>query len=414
MSPDLLVRAEALLPRMMAATRLLVAEPSETPPSDTRAVADLAARLARDFGADAVIAHERESPVRNLVLRWCGGAAAPKLILSCHLDTYPVGDAAVWTRAPFGEEAEGRFYGRGSADMKGGIAASLGAMALLAETAPEIAAEIAVVLAGDEEAMGERGTGYLIEDFPDWAGASVIVPDVGAPRVIRLAEKGMLWLSLTARGRAAHSAHKHLGESAIETLIAALAQIRSLEALETPQDHPARVIAAEAEPFVTNAQGIGEEAALNRLTVNIGRIEGGLSPNLVAAEARAALDLRLPQGVSTAEVLERLAALLAPFGAALSLDIDRCYEPNMTAPEAPLVQAALQASSAVLGESALTNLRIGASDARLWRRAGFDAVVCGLTPFNLGGADENFRISELPQLTAILAQTALHLLDPEA
>jgi len=412
MIPDLVARAAALTPRMLDATRALVAEPSETPPSDTRAVADLAADLARDFGSDHVEWHERETPVRNVVLRWCGGRAAPRLILSCHLDTYPVGDAATWTRAPFGEQADGRFYGRGSADMKGGIAASLGAMELLAEAAPDVAAQIAVVLAGDEEAMGERGTGFMIEDFPGWTGASVIVPDVGAPRVIRIAEKGMLWLRLTATGKAAHSAHKHLGSSAIETLMAALTALQELEAIETPQDHPARAIAREAEPFVTSAQGIGEETALNRLTVNIGRIEGGQSPNLVAAQAEAALDLRLPQGVGTAEILERIAALLAPFGEALTMSVDRRYEPNMTPLASPVVQAALAASGAVLGRPSLANLRIGASDARLWRREGFDSIVCGLTPFNLGGADEHFLIDELPQLAAILAVSAINLLSP--
>ncbi|OWJ74805.1 M20/M25/M40 family metallo-hydrolase [Haematobacter genomosp. 1] len=411
--PDnLLTRAEALTPRLIEATKALVANPSETPPSDTRAIVDLAGEIALSFGADLMIQHERETPVRNLILRWCGGREAPRLIISCHIDTYPVGDPAEWLRAPFGEIDGGRFYGRGSADMKGGIAASLGAMAILAEIAPEIAAQTALVLAGDEEAMAERGTGFLIEDFPDWAGAATIVPDVGSPRIIRTGEKGMLWLDIEVTGKAAHSAHKHLGENAIVRLMSILDALKELETIETPCDHPARGTITAAEPHVTSPAGVGEAAALNGLTVNIGRIEGGTSPNLVAARARAELDLRLPQGVSCAEILARIEAILAPHGPAVRMAVTRRYEPNFTPQDRPIVAAALAASAAVRKAPAWPNLRIGASDARLWRRAGFDCVVCGLSAYNLGGADENFEMAELPVLTAILVQTALNLFTP--
>ncbi|MBZ4689315.1 MAG: family metallopeptidase [Cereibacter sp.] len=406
MTHPLLTGAQALSDRLLEVTRRLVAIPSETPPSDTGAAVEEAIALAIEMGASSALRHEREAPVRNAVLRWCGGEGPPALILSCHIDTYPVGDRAAWTKDPFGEQDGTRFYGRGSADMKGGIAACFGAMALLAERAPDIAARVAVVLAGDEEAMGERGTGMMIADFPEWRGASVIVPDVGAPRLPRIGEKGMLWLRIEAEGLSAHSAHKHRGRSAIAELTGFLDRLMQLEALETPAHHPARAVIAAANPLSESLSGAGESEALSRVTVNVGTIRGGSSPNLVPAEAEAEVDIRLPQGVGCAEVLDRIEGMLAAHAGRVRLEILRRYEPNATDASAPIVRACLDAAETILGLPAAANLRIGASDARLWRRGGFDTVVCGLTPGNLGGADEYLLVPELAELAALLARAA--------
>src|ERR1700677_906789 len=96
--------------------------------------------------------------------------------MSGHLDTYPVNEALPWTVDPFaGELREGRLYGRGAADMKGGIAASMSALALLAEHRTMWRGEAVLALAGDEESMGERGTQWLIDNVPQVACDAVII-----------------------------------------------------------------------------------------------------------------------------------------------------------------------------------------------------------------------------------------------
>ena len=124
--------------RILNCARRLIAVQSPNPPGDTHAVAAVAAELIRALAPGAAVSLYRTSEtVGNLVavVRGTGPGRQPerRLVLSGHLDTYPLGDAAGWAVAPFaGEVRDGRLYGRGAADMKGGIAASIVALAALA------------------------------------------------------------------------------------------------------------------------------------------------------------------------------------------------------------------------------------------------------------------------------------------
>ena len=95
---------------------------------------------------------------------------------------------------------DGKLYGRGVCDMKGGIACSLLAATLLAEHRDAWAGEIVLTLAGDEENMGSLGTGYMLEHVPHAAGDANICGDVGSPRVVRFGEKGLMWVEVEATG----------------------------------------------------------------------------------------------------------------------------------------------------------------------------------------------------------------------
>jgi succinyl-diaminopimelate desuccinylase len=152
---------------------------------------------------------------------------------------------------------------------------------------------------------------------------------------------------------------------------------------------------------------------MSRVTVNVGRIEGGISPNLVPGSAWAELDIRLPLGVSVAEVEKQIRARLARFPT-VSLEITRRYEATWTDSDDPIVAAAEAAARDVLNADVVVNMRVGASDARLWRRAGMPTVVCGLTPYNLGAPDERLAISELPVLVAVLTSAAFNFLHMES
>ncbi len=102
--------------------------------------------------------------------------------------------------------------------MKGGLACSILAAALLAEHAEAWNGEVVLTLAGDEENMGSLGTGYLLKTIPEARGDANICGDVGSPMVVRFGEKGLLWLDVEAKGAAAHGAHVHKGINAIDRL----------------------------------------------------------------------------------------------------------------------------------------------------------------------------------------------------
>jgi succinyl-diaminopimelate desuccinylase len=130
----LLEKAAAHLPSLIELTQALVRTDSQTPPSDTGRVADIVIAALSEHPDIEVQRLTSVAPVVNLVARLDGGLPGRRLILNGHLDTYPIGIAASWSDDPLsGAIRDGRLYGRGSADMKGGIAALVFVMKIFAE-----------------------------------------------------------------------------------------------------------------------------------------------------------------------------------------------------------------------------------------------------------------------------------------
>jgi succinyl-diaminopimelate desuccinylase len=309
---------------------------------------------------------------------------------------------------------QGRLYGRGIADMKGGIAASLLAAGVLARHRDAWDGEIVITLAGDEESMGHLGTRHLLDNFPEARGDAMISADVGSPAVIRFGEKGLFWAEIEATGSPAHGAHVHKGVNAIDRLCDALARLRGLEQLSI--DAPASVLAAidAAKSVSEPLSGAGESDVLKRVTVNVGTIEGGVSPNLVPSKALAKVDIRVPVGLSTGDIdrfiTERVGAVER-----VAVRVLQRYEPNFTDPSHEIVRVVATAAEEVLAVRPAVNMRVGASDARHYRHSGIPAVIFGPTPFNMGGPDEYVLIDELMSVAKVHALAALDFLghDPE-
>jgi acetylornithine deacetylase/succinyl-diaminopimelate desuccinylase-like protein len=404
--------ALARAPEVAAITRRLIAVPSPNPPGDVRACAEDCAALLRALAPDAEVSLHVTSPeVTNVVARISGAGPGRVLAFNGHLDTYPVNEALPWTVDPLGGEVrDGRLYGRGAADMKGGIAASILAFALLAQHRDTWRGEAILTLAGDEEAMGPLGTKWLLDNVPGLADAgAVIIGDAGSPRVLRFGEKGFLWVEVEAQGTAAHGAHVHLGENAIDRLRAALDVVAGLRDLPVAAPPAVAAAIAAARPISEALAGAGEARVLGSVTVNIGRVEGGTAPNLVPASARAACDIRLPVGVAAAQVEAALAAGLDGLPG-IAWRVQRRFEPNHTDPAADVVRLAHAAAEEVLGGTVAVNMRVGGSDARWFRMAGLPTVVYGPTPHNMGGADEWADVAELEAVARVHALAAFDFL----
>ena len=396
---------------IVQATSRLVRVPSENPPSDTRAIVALVREILADAIPQAVVSvHAAAAPIENVVAVVRGRAAGRRLVFNGHLDTYPAGDPSRWTYAPFsGERVDGRIYGRGAADMKGGIACSLAAMRALAEHRDAWSGELVLALAGDEESMGVLGSRYLLDTVEAARGDAMICGDVGSPRVPRFGEKGMIWIDVHAAGVPAHGAHVHRGVNAIDRLHGAMTALASLRA--HPVTTPPRVDAAiEAARGISEPLGgDGESRVLRQVTVNFGRVEGGVAANLVADSASLFADVRIPVGVRVAELESAIEGFLGPLEG-IDFTIRRRYEASWTDPDHPIVVATAAACERVIGAPVVRNMRVGASDARLYRIAEVPTVVCGLTPHNLGGPDEFAEASELLSVAKIHALAALAFL----
>ncbi|WP_120502394.1 M20/M25/M40 family metallo-hydrolase [Roseovarius sp. EL26] len=387
-------------------TLRLVKIKSQQPEGDVRAMANEIETIAREIPGTIVERFISEEPVHNLVIRLPGNRPGKRLIFNGHMDTFPAGDLSGWTRDPKGEVDGDKAYGLGISDMKGGIAASLLAMKCLAETGADFPGEIVGTFAGDEETMGVLGTQFLLDNVPHAVGDAMISGDVGSPHILRFGEKGMVWAKVTAKGRSTHAAHVHRGESAIEKLTAVMESFKSLRSF--PTDTTGHNVVSAIDHWSErseNLSGEGETNVLKNVTVTFGTMNGGRLSNLVADRAEFTCDVRLPVGVSVAQV-EAEMMRLCEADEGIELEITRRYEPSWTAPDHPVIEAVRQNCTTVLGKEPAVTMRVGASDARLYRYAGVPSVVCGLMAYNLGAADEHIMLDELYALVDIFALSA--------
>jgi succinyl-diaminopimelate desuccinylase len=218
-------------------------------------------------------------PNRDNLIAWAGGnGGKPALCFSGHTDVVPLG-AAPWTVAPFGGDiSDGRIYGRGSSDMKGGVAAFVSSAIRMAPRLEGTAGLVLVISAGEER--GCEGANLLVRQGSLPKAGAIVVAEPTANQVLA-GHKGVFWLEATAKGITAHGSMPEQGENAVyKAARAALA----LEAFDFSQDaHP----------------------VLGLPTVNVGWMRGGLNVNSVPDEARFGMDVRLVPGVDPERLIER-------------------------------------------------------------------------------------------------------------
>ena len=396
---------------LVSIARRLVAVASPNPPLNTESIAEMARSILLEFvpGVEVEL-HRAPSEVVNLVAKLTGSGPGRRIAFSGHLDTFPLARELPWTVDPLeGHLHDGKLYGRGVADMKGGIAASICALALLSEHRDAWRGEVVLTLGGDEETMGELGAQFLLDTVPGSRPDAVIIGDVGSPRVVRIGEKGFLWITIEAEGVAAHGAHVHRGINAIDRLRTAMDMVAALRELPAKSSDQIASIIRDAKAISEPLSGAGELEVLNSITVNFGRIEGGISPNLVPASAMVAADIRIPIGFQLDELIELIDKQVGALEG-VKVRIYRKADPALTSPDHPIVRLTVASAAYVMHQPPAVNVRVGASDARVFRKAGIPTVVYGPTPFSVGGADEYVLIDELETVMKVHAITAFKFL----
>ena len=306
----LAARVESRFEALVDLCRSLVRIDSTNPPGDTTAIVEAIEAV---LDATAGIEHRRvvgRAPAVNLVAQTQGAGPGRRLVLNGHLDTFPIGEAR-WSHPPLGADLEdGRIYGRGACDMKAGVAALVLAFVTLAEFRDAWDGELVLTLVGDEETGGRWGTQYLLANVEEEVGDAMLNADTGSPRVVRVGEKGNVWVKLEATGVANHAAHVHLGRNAVDALVDALGAVRALAALAPSLPAAVERTIAQAQSVSEATSGEGEAETLRRITVNTGRIEGGIGVNTIPDRARALCDIRIPPGMTVDRIRAELASAI--------------------------------------------------------------------------------------------------------
>ena len=268
----------SVLPDPVALALDLVALDSDNPPGREAACAALVGGML-EAGGFAVQYHEFGPGRTGLVARLGAPDGPLPLILSGHLDTVPLGQAP-WTVNPRGERRDGRIWGRGASDMKGGLAALLVAALAAARDFPGAGGLGLVLTAGEE--TGCTGAAAMVQDavLPPRAGALLIAePTANRPM---LGHKGAIWLSARATGRAAHGSMPELGDNAV---------LKAVEAALVLTDY----VAALPAP-----------ASGQRPSLNVGTFHGGSKVNMVPDSAVLELDVRFPADVEPGALVDGL------------------------------------------------------------------------------------------------------------
>jgi succinyl-diaminopimelate desuccinylase len=407
----LLERIDAERDEALRLVSEIVRRPSENPPGDVREVTTCLAAYLQGRGlAPRVIEPRPADGLLNVVVSVEGAGPGRHLILNGHTDTFPIGDRSLWTRDPFsGVVADGRIHGRGVADMKGGLAASVLAFCRLAEVRHAWRGRLTLAIVCDEETMGPWGANFLVDHDPQLRADAVIIGEPSSPRTVRFGERGFVWVRVTTRGQSSHAAYPHHGWNAIAAMVAILGDLRGLEARPWPvPDEVLRQIDA-ARAATDELLAPGATDVLSSVNVNLGTIRGGTKINLTADHCEAEVDLRLPPGVPGAAMLQQVGRIVRGQRGATYEVLGRS-EPNYSPPDHELFQVVSRAVTDVCGAAPALNIGAPGTDSRVFRRIGIPVAVFGPRPYNLGAADESITVADYLDTVRVHALSALDFL----
>ena len=329
---------------VLEVARRLIAAPSENPPGDERAVAAVVSELLGERGIATETASQ--DPARpNVIARIDAAEPGPTLVLCGHTDTKPVGERAAWDHDPFGGEvADGRLYGLGACDMKGGVASIVVALGRLRETLAR--GSVVGVFTADEEAGSGQGAGFLARSGRLVADAAIIAEPACVDEEwqrIYLGTRGSVLFRIDLEVAGGHSSLEdhHGGTSA--TMAMAMAMVQLDEGLR----------------------------GLPGVAVNVGAtVEGGTHYAVRPTIASVRGDVRFPPELDEARVRgvleETLERSLAASGARGRVVYDELpggpFHPLAVASESAIASACRAAAEEVLGHAPPDGIFPGGTD----------------------------------------------------
>lgn len=350
-------------------------------------VSDWLARFFRSLG----VPHERIEVVpgrANVIARYDAPGARTTILLDAHQDTVPVDGMTIPPFDPV--ERDGRLYGRGACDVKGGMAAMLAAFVRIARERPRGAANVVMSCTCDEEQTG-LGVDDLVQLWADARRRSKLLPEPPDSAIVAeptdldvvVAHRGTTRWKIRTRGKACHSSNPSQGVNAIYRM-ARVVKCLEQYAAELPQRVPLHPLCGPA-------------------TLSVGRIDGGISVNTVPDECTVEIDRRVVPGEDGRAVMDHVERSLRE-----QLDFDFDMQPPwIVGPtlsdehNGELADRLLADVAAVVGPRKKVGVPYGTHASR-FAAAGVPSVVFG--PGSIAQAhtrDEWISIAELRQATEI-------------
>ena len=425
---SLLKRIESKRDEVVALTQALVRIPTINPPGDAY---EACARLlgerlkkrgfAVEYNRAEVAPGDRNSHPRvNVVARYEGTSAGECVHFNSHIDVVEAGPG--WTTDPFGAEVKnGRIYGRGTCDMKGGLASSVIACEAMIEEGTGFPGALEISGTVDEESGGFAGVGYLAERgyFSRPRVHHVIIPEpLGVDRIC-LGHRGVWWAEVETLGRMAHGSMPFLGDSAINHMGAFIHLLETQLQPRLSSRHTAEPVeppGARVSTLNINSMHGGQVEQVFSMDA-LSRPTGDLPAPVVSHSCRAVLDRRFIAEENLAAVKAEIVAMLEEHkrsrpGFDYGIRDIMSFVPTATPKDAPVVLATARAIARVLGREASYISSPGTYDQKHIVRTGkLDACIAyGPGILDLAHQpDEYVGIQELVDSAKIMALAALSL-----
>ena len=350
-------------------------------PEDAGCQALLAGRLeATGFTCESMPFGE----VRNLWAR--RGDAGPVLCFAGHTDVVPVGNIDEWDSDPFEPDLRGgKLFGRGTADMKSGLASMIVAVEQFLAKNADYTGSIAFLITSDEEGRARDGTLKVIDTLQargekiDWCVLGEPSSQDVLGDIVRVGRRGSLSGMLTVNGVQGHVAYPHLADNPIARFAPALAEL-----LATEWDTGNEYFPPTSFQFVEVQSGIG-------------------APNVTPAELKARFNFRYSTVWDHEGLKEKTEAMLDGHGLDYDLDWHLSGKPFLTQPGA-LIDASVAAINDVTGTDPELSTGGGTSDGRFISPAGTDVVEIGPINASIHKVNEFVDLDDVVTLTRIYEQ----------
>ena len=369
----------------------LVGIQSVNPPGNELAAAEYVAEALKKSGVQAELVKHSETRA-SVLARLKGRGKAPALFYNGHLDTVPVG-AEKWVHEPFaGVVAEGKVWGRGAADMKGGLAAMMAAVKALASARIPLKGDLLLAATAGEE-IDSLGAAAIAK-MPTLGAVQALFIAEPTYNEIFIAEKGVLWVEVQTYGKTAHGSMPEKGQNAVMMMVELIKEFEKLSIR-----------------YKTHS-------ILGGFTRSVNTISGGVKTNVVPDHCIATIDMRTVPGQEHAEILrgiqtiiQRLSEQNPDYKAKIKTTND--HPAVETSPSEPV----LQRFSTIVGE--MTGQKVAFKGANYFSDAvGFLPVL--KVPLILFGPgepglahqpNENVEVSKLVEAARIYAVAAVKLLE---
>jgi acetylornithine deacetylase/succinyl-diaminopimelate desuccinylase family protein len=381
---------------MIRLTRELVAIPTENPPGN--ALAECAERLARELRGlglepHLIVAPDAPSPRPILLAGW--GEGERSFHFHGHYDVVPASTGGQFDPV----ERDGRLYGRGSSDMKSGLAAMIYATHALERAGAKLGGRVRLVLVPDEETGGAHGSAHLLERGILGHGGVGMLTAEPTSGVVWNACRGALSLRLTTHGKHAHVGLQHQGVNAFERMLPIAAALERLK-----QGVERRVTRHRLAPA----------AARRSILLVGGRVEAGTNFNAVPETCSLTVDRRMNPEEDLATERRRLLATIRkaqPRGARLDVEVLQEGRPAATPETHPVARALAASIREVKGKAARFELCPGLLEIRFYAERSVPAFAYGPGRLEVShGPDEFVEVAEIERCAQVYALTALRVL----